>query len=499
MLGPPSLRRRLIVSYLAVVVVVIAAAFVTVQILVPQFFEQGVQQRLGPGSGSGDQQGPGQQQQGESPGRGGPQGTTTSTSTPPGSGATTTVTTTATTVTTSTQPGRTGSTQGPGEPPDEPGQGNGDGSGDGNDGSGAPGGNPDPGTGGGDGGNGDGQGAGEGRGTTTDAYIPLHSGLVAAPEFAAAQTERNPVPTEIREEYDRALTAALIVATVLGLLIAVGLSFVFTRRLLRTLNDVSQGAQLLAEGRYDTRVTQPKESELADLAASVNTLADSLHRTEQSRARLVSDLAHEIRNPLSTIEGYMEGLIDGVLPESRETYEAIAREAHRLKRLTRDLSTLSKAQEGAIEYVIEDMDLAAVATRVADALRPQYEINDVALVVELGEPLPTAGDHDRIAQALTNLIGNALTHTPPGGSVSLRGQATDQWCSVTITDTGPGIPADQMETIFERFTRLDRDLPGTGIGLNIARTLVRAHGGEVRATSPGPGQGSTFELSLPRY
>jgi histidine kinase len=321
-------------------------------------------------------------------------------------------------------------------------------------------------------------------------------GIVAAPGDNR-KTERSPVPVEIQEEYDRALTRGLIIATVIGLVLALGLGYLLTRRLLGTLNEVKDGARRLAEGHYDTRVAEPREAELADLAQSVNTLADSLERTAQARARLVSDLAHEIRNPLSTIEGYMEGLIDGVLPESRETYEAIAHEAHRLKRLTRDLSTLSRAQEGAIEYNFGDEDLAEITRGVINTLEPQYEVNDVTLKLTLEGALPISGDADRLAQALTNLLGNALAHTPPGGVVSVAGAADNGRCTLTITDTGAGIPDAQLETIFERFTRLDRDQPGTGIGLNIARTLVRDHDGDIVATSPGPGQGATFTVRLP--
>lgn len=484
MLGRPSLRRRLILSYLAVVVAVTLAGFVTVQVLVPQFFEQGVQQRLGPGS---SESGNPQQGNPNSPGNGQRNQATSTTVGPQAPGDATT--TPPTTPTTTTRPNPTGSTQGPGEPTDDPGN-------EDPNGNGQPGGNPDPGGESGDGGNQ--SGTSNPPGTTTDAYGGWVPGILASAELAPAQTERNPVPTEIQEEYDRALTGALVVATAIGLLIALALGFLFTRRLLRTLNEVTDGARQLAEGHYKTRVQEPREAELADLAQSVNTLANSLDRTEQTRARLVSDLAHEIRNPLSTIEGYMEGLIDGVLPPSRETYEAIASEAHRLKRLTRDLSTLSKAQEGAIEYNVEDIDLADVAQSVVDALRPQYELNQVALIVTLEEPLPIRADHDRVAQALTNLVGNALGHTPPEGSVTLTGSATSGSCHLTVTDTGSGIPQEQLETIFERFTRLDRGQPGTGIGLNIARTLVRAHGGDIRASSPGPGQGSAFELSLPK-
>jgi histidine kinase len=320
----------------------------------------------------------------------------------------------------------------------------------------------------------------------------------AEPVEVVEVVEQSPVPEEIQEEYDKALTGALVVATAIGLVIALALGFLFTRRLLSTLNEVKDGASRLASGHYGTRVPLPKEAELADLAQSVNTLGESLQQIEQTRARLVSDLAHEIRNPLSTIEGYMEGLIDGVLPASRETYEAVAREAHRLKKLTRDLSTLSKAQEGAIEYNLVDTDLGDITMRVVDALGPQYEVNDVALGVDLGGPLPVNVDPDRIAQALTNLLGNALAHTPPDGSVTISGAAIDGLCSIAISDTGAGIPQPHMENIFERFTRLNREQPGTGIGLNIARTLVRGHGGDIRAASPGPGRGSTFTLELPR-
>jgi histidine kinase len=482
MLGRPSLRRRLILSYLVVVAAVIGATFVTVQVLVPQFFEQAVQQRLGPGPQNGQNQQSdetGSSGDGIGQGQGNRWGTTT---TVPGatddSPTTSTTSTTATTSTTVPEP--TGSTLGPG---DGEGQGSG-GNPDPGGGSGGPGGNPDPG----------GSGAGGNTTTTIDAFAG--PGIVAAPALAQ-QTEPSPIPDEVQQDYDRALTSALIVATIIGLAIALALGWPLTRRLLRTFSGIKEGAGKLAEGHYDVRVPVPAETELAEIAESVNTLADSLQRTEQSRARLVSDLAHEIRNPLSTIEGYMEGLIDGVLDPSRDTYEAIAAEAHRLKKLTWDLSTLSKAQEGAIEYDLESAHLGDVAGAVVDTLRPQFEINDVALVVDVSQPMPVLIDADRIAQTLTNLLGNALSHTPPQGQVTVTGSIDHGRCRIRIADSGDGIPESELETVFERFTRLDSTHSGTGIGLNIARTLARAHGGDVTASSGGKGQGATFELTLP--
>lgn len=476
MFGRPSLRRRLIVSYLAVVVAVIAAAFVTVEILVPQFFDRGVQQRLGPGADSG------QQGNENAPGRtGGTDGEpATTTSTVPGNDG-------AATTTSAPGPNPTGSTLGPGGP-----------------GSGSSGATSGQG-GGSQNGNGAGSEIGGSRGQTDpgtgadpEAWNDTTTGILAsAPLFTTEETERVPVPTVIQEEYDKALTTSLLVATGIGLLIALGLGYFFSGRVLRTIGTVNRSAQRLAAGHYDVRVPEPREAELAALVASVNTLADSLSRTEQSRARLVSDLAHEIRNPLSTIEGYIEGLIDGVLPAERETYEAVAREAHRLQRLTRDLSTLSKAQEGELTYATQPVDLAAAARSVVDALNLQFELNDVTLETEMDTELPVMADPDRLAQALTNLLGNALGHTPPGGSVRVIGEATGDTCSIAIRDTGDGIPRDQLEIIFDRFTRLDPEQPGTGIGLNIARTLMRGQGGDVTAASDGPGRGASFTLSLP--
>lgn len=455
MLGRPSLRRRLILSYLVVVVAVITAAFATVEVLVPQFFEQAVQQRLGPGP---DETG----NSPSGPGQGNRQGTTTTTTNP-------TTSQPGTTAPETTVPAPSGSTFGPstthpgdgGPNPDSPGRGN-----------------------------------GGSRATTTTVESLAGPGTYAA-GVVAQTTERSPIPVEIQQDYEHALTAALFVAILIGLVIALALGWWLTRRILRTFTGIKEGASMLADGHYSVRVPVPAEMELADLAESVNTLADSLERTEQTRARLVSDLAHEIRNPLSTIEGYMEGLIDGVLPPSRETYEAVAAEAHRLKRLTWDLSTLSKAQEGALEFDMAPRDLGAIVWQVADTLRPQYEINEVELVVEVPHPLPIHADDSRIAQTLTNLLGNALGHTPPGGKVTVSGRADHRWCRIAVTDTGEGIPESALEAIFERFTRLDGRQTGTGLGLNIARSLARAHGGDITVSSR-EGAGATFELELPR-
>ena len=186
----------------------------------------------------------------------------------------------------------------------------------------------------------------------------------------------------------------------------------------------------MADGDYSVIVPEPTEEELKTLVGSINALGTSLRTTEEKRAQLVSDLAHELRNPLTAIEGYMEALIDGVLPANEDTYGVVAKEAGRLKRLTNDLSLLAKVQESALDLTITRLDLSDVVSDVTERLRPQYESKGVELVVDVGMPLEVDGDRDRLAQALTNVLGNALTHTPAGGAVTITG--------VAVGETVPG-------------------------------------------------------------
>jgi signal transduction histidine kinase len=283
------------------------------------------------------------------------------------------------------------------------------------------------------------------------------------------------VPTGITNSYDDSLTLALTISAIVGIVLAIILATWITRRILRGLSTMQVATGRLAAGDYEQHIPEPAEAELADLARSI----------------------HELRNPLATIEGYMEGLIDGVLPATTDTYSTIAAEAHRLQRLTADLSLLSQAQEGALNLQLREIDVGTVAQAVADRLRPQFQSKGVRLTIDVAEPLPIAGDGDRLTQALINIVGNALTHTPAGGAVAITGAFASGQAHLAVVDSGAGIPPEQLEAIFDRFTRLDANASGTGIGLNIARTIARHHGGSLTAHSEGPGTGTTMTLVLP--
>lgn len=294
--------------------------------------------------------------------------------------------------------------------------------------------------------------------------------------------------------FERSVSIAVLVSGAVAL-VASGYAAV---RVLRPIQQIRVATRRLAGGAYEVRVPSPAETELADLADDVNALGRALEQVEERRIRLISEVAHELRTPLSTIQGYMEGLLDGVFEPTDEVFAIAAGEAARLKRLASDLSSLSAAEEGAIDIRATALDLGALASEAADRLRPQFEAQDVVLTVVRAERLPVTGDHDRLLQVFTNIIGNALTHSDSRGTVEVRGRRVGDRAEVSVSDDGVGLSADQFEPIFERFYRVDRKRhSGTGIGLTLARRFARLHGGDCTVASDGLGKGSTFTVSIP--
>ena len=259
----------------------------------------------------------------------------------------------------------------------------------------------------------------------------------------------------------------------------------------------------MAKGRYDVPVPLPREAELADLAADVNTLGRALAETEARRVRLLGEVAHEMRTPLTVIDGYVEGMIDGILPATPTELGQVSDEVRRLRRLSEDLTALSRAEEGRLSLSAREIDLGEVVAGAAERLRPQVEDAGLTLVVDPGPVrLGLVADPDRIAQVVTNLIGNALRATDPGGSVTLACRREGDDAVVRVTDTGVGLDAADLERVFERFyrapgRRADSHDTGSGIGLTIARGIVRAHEGDLVAESAGRGRGATFTIRLP--
>ncbi|MFZ2016315.1 MAG: HAMP domain-containing sensor histidine kinase [Nocardioides sp.] len=305
----------------------------------------------------------------------------------------------------------------------------------------------------------------------------------------------------LREQFIAAVDQALVVGVLVGGLAAAAFGTLAAYRLTRPLASIRTATRELAAGRYSTEMPLPRERELAELATDINRLGHSLEQTESHRVRLLGEVAHEMRTPLTVIDGTLEAMIDEVVAVTPEELGRVSEEVRRLRRLSDDLSALSRSAEGRLDLRREEVELREVVSVAAERLRPQVEDAGLTLEVDQGDlPVPCQVDADRIGQVVTNLVGNALAATPTGGTVTV-GVARDQdRAFVTVTDTGVGLPPEELDRVFERFHRAPgrtRASAGTGVGLTIARALVRAHDGDLTASSPGLEQGATFTAWLP--
>lgn len=304
---------------------------------------------------------------------------------------------------------------------------------------------------------------------------------------------------DYRASFNEALTYATLAATV----VAVALSLFLSQSVIAPVRAMSLATQRIADGRYEERVQVSGSDELAQLGMRFNQMAEKLGQIESMRRRLIGDVSHELRTPLTAIKGSMEGLMDGVLPATQDTYQQIHAEADRLNRLVDDLQELSRVEAHAYELNIHPVDVSSIIRTVAKRLSSQFENKRISLDLELAPDLPRVlTDEDRAVQVLTNLTGNALQYTPEEGRIMISAQYANDEVQISVRDTGIGIPAEHLSHIFDRFYRVDKSRSrqaggGSGIGLTIARALVEAHGGRIWAESAGEGQGSTFTFTLP--
>lgn len=304
-----------------------------------------------------------------------------------------------------------------------------------------------------------------------------------------------------RAAFADAMRQALAAATVIAVVTATVLSLAVAARIARPVTALARAARRLAGGHYAERVRPDEPGELADLAVSFNEMASSLEATERRRLQLVGDIAHELRTPLTTLDGYLEGLEDGVIQPSAQTWHLLRSETTRLTRLVNDLSELWRAEARQLPLHVDAIDAAEVAREVGERFAPQAGPRGIELDLPDGSAV-AAADRDRVAQILSNYLSNALRHAPDGSRITVGADALADRVRLSVTDEGPGLAPDQVHAVFERFYRVDparsRAAGGAGIGLAIVRALAEAMDGRAWAESAGPGTGATFHLELPR-
>lgn len=304
-----------------------------------------------------------------------------------------------------------------------------------------------------------------------------------------------------REFISSATNTAVLVLVSAGIITLILLSILVMPRL-QVIEELTIAARQLANGQWEHRVKVRASDEISELAHSFNAMGESLQRLENLRRTMVSDIAHELRTPLSNIQGYMEGLRDQVIPPTTEIFDSLHQEAALLTRLVNDLQTLALADAGQIELRRVSTSLNAIVKNVVIGLKDSpHRTNQAIINVKPLDHLPRVNvDPDRLKQVISNLLTNALAHTPPTGRITIEGSTDDKFVWLTIRDTGSGIAPEHLPFVFERFYRADksrnRATGGTGIGLAIVKQLVQAHGGTVEAQSE-IGAGSCFRFSIP--
>jgi signal transduction histidine kinase len=298
-----------------------------------------------------------------------------------------------------------------------------------------------------------------------------------------------------------AINRFLILGVLLAIIVAVVVTVITSRRILKPVRALTVAARQLEQGDFSHRVQSKDKGEIGELARTFDSMAGSLERAETLRRNLVADVAHELRTPVSHIQGQLEAIGDGLIKPDTRTFSSIHDEALLLKRLIDDLQDLTLAEAGKLSLYRQATDIAQLIQKAVDSLRAAAATKGIILATEISEQLPPCDiDSHRIGQVLRNLLDNALAHTPKGGAVTVAARPVEKYIEVSVLDTGDGIPADDLPNVFERFYRADksrtRATGGTGLGLTIARKLVEAHGGKIGVQSE-VGKGSHFYFTTP--
>ncbi|KAA3664961.1 MAG: HAMP domain-containing protein [Chloroflexi bacterium] len=304
------------------------------------------------------------------------------------------------------------------------------------------------------------------------------------------------------EFFRRSILIQLSVFLAVGGLIGTIAGILLSRNLTAPIIKLTNAARAIGAKDLSRRVEVTGSEEIELLATSFNDMAAKLENAEDLRQNLLADVAHELRTPLTVIQGNLRAILDDVYPLEKEEIARLYEQTLHLTRLIEDLRELSHAEADRLPMNMVSVDVVKLVKETAVTFTPLTKAENITLRPELLGALPTIqADQARLRQSLHNLLNNAIQHTPAGGTITLQAEQIDNLLHLRVNDTGDGIPAEQLEHIFDRFARIEqsrsRDKGGSGLGLAIVRAIAHAHGGNVTATSPGPNQGSTITIKLP--
>ncbi|MGA9398940.1 MAG: ATP-binding protein, partial [Anaerolineaceae bacterium] len=261
------------------------------------------------------------------------------------------------------------------------------------------------------------------------------------------------------------------------------------RQITAPLSRLKSAAAAISEGDLTQRITTDTQDELGELGQAFNRMADNLLMAETQRRQLIADVAHELRTPLAVLQANLEGMIDGMVPKDPKHLAILHNETLLLNRLISDLRLLSIAESGELVLDRQNVDLSSFLPKILEKYQPSAVEKKIKLEYQQESRLSKVRiDPDRISQVVMNLIANALNFTPKGGVIALTAKQAGKMVSISVCDTGSGIPPEELPYVFDRFYRVDksrtRKTGGSGLGLAIVKQLVEAHGGKVSVVSP---------------
>lgn len=305
---------------------------------------------------------------------------------------------------------------------------------------------------------------------------------------------------EALNEFSNALGVPILQAAFMGLVIAIFMAVIVSRTIARPLLHIADAARAVASGNFDRQVAITGPPEVRTVAEAFNYMTDEVRAAQQAQQDFMVNVSHDLKTPLTSIQGYSQAIIDGATPDPVKAAHIIHEEAARLNRMVSEITDLARLQDGQLALKMVDLDISQIVEAIGHRLVIVAERKAIDLRVDVDPMPPVPGDGDRLVQVITNLISNAIKYTPREGMVRVETRVNNGGVVVSVQDSGVGIAKADLPRIFERFYQADKargPRRGTGLGLAIAQEIVQAHGGSLSVTSAGEGQGSTFTLWLP--
>lgn len=331
-------------------------------------------------------------------------------------------------------------------------------------------------------------------------FIGIRTGPVR--DFALLLAERRSTKTlqESLSEFSTSLVGPIFQAAIFGLGIVFFLAAIISGQLIKQLSALGSAARAVARGDYSHKLPQEGPAEIRAVADAFNTMVSEVQTTQQSQRDFLANVSHDLKTPLTSIQGYAQAIIDDAISDPVVAAEIIYSEADRLTRMVLELTDLARLQSGRVALTLAQINMTALVEALVQRIEVVARKKDIRLSVKASGALYIKADGDRLAQVLTNLLSNAVKFTSEGGHVVIGLHPLDRGIEINVQDSGIGIAQAEIPRVFERFYQIDKargPQRGFGLGLAISREIVAAHNGKISVYSAGEGHGTTFTIWLP--